>query len=240
MPLLTGLALGRPTLAALTLAAAAVLVFLAHESLLVALGQRGRRALEEAGARARRLLAWLGLSSVALGGAGLALAPPAARSAALLPLGLTIPVAWLVWRGLEKTAAGELLVAAALSSCGLPVALAGGASPAAPLTAWAIWVAAFATATFSVRAVLSRSRSRGGGDRGRPAAAATLLLVALAALAAARRLLPWAAALALLPTAALSLVLCLFPVEPRRLREAGWGFISAGAATMVVLVLALR
>jgi len=240
MPLLTGLALGRPALAGLALAAAAVLIFAAHEPLLVALGQRGRRALEEDGERARRLLARLGALSLVLGVAGLALSPAPARRAVLLPVALALAVAWLVWRKLEKTVAGELLVAAALSSCGLPVALAGGASLAAPLAAWATWVAAFATATFAVQAVLSRSRSRGGRDRGRPAAVATVLLLSLAAMAAASRLLPWAAALALLPTAALSLVLCLFPVEPRRLREAGWAYISASVATMVVLVVGLR
>jgi hypothetical protein len=240
MPLLTGMALGRLTPGGLALAAAAVLAFAAHEPFLVALGQRGRRALEEDGARARLHVVRLGASSLVLGGAGLAFSPPAARQAALLPLALAIAVAWLVWRKLEKTVAGELLAAAALSSCGLPVALAGGAPLAAALAAWATWLAAFASATLAVQAVLSRSRSRGGRDRGRPAAAATLLLLSLAALAGAHRLLPWAVALALLPMAALSLALCLLPIEPRRLREAGWGYISASVATMVVLLVGLR
>jgi len=78
MPLLTGLALGRPTPAGLTLAAAAVLGFVAHEPLLVALGRRGRRALDEDGGRARRLLVRLGTLSLVLGAVGVALSPPAA------------------------------------------------------------------------------------------------------------------------------------------------------------------
>src|SRR5512138_3779118 len=57
MPLLTAFAIGRPTAAALALAAAVVLAFLAHEPAIVLLGQRGRRARDEDGDRARRWLA---------------------------------------------------------------------------------------------------------------------------------------------------------------------------------------
>jgi hypothetical protein len=77
MPLLTALAIGRPGISALALTAAVVLAFVAHEPLLVAVGQRGPRALELDGARARRRLVWLGALVLACGALGLALAPPA-------------------------------------------------------------------------------------------------------------------------------------------------------------------
>ncbi len=53
MPLLTALAIGRPGISPLALTAAAVLGFVAHEPLLVAVGHRGRRAREQDGRRAR-------------------------------------------------------------------------------------------------------------------------------------------------------------------------------------------
>src|SRR6266536_5679609 len=133
LPLLTALAIGRPGAASLLLTYAIVVAFVAHESLLVVLGQRGRRALAADAPRARRVLAILGGQAVLAGAVGLALAPPAARAALALPVVLAAAVAWFVWRRREKTIAGEVTVGAALSSGGLAVALAAGA----PLS-WAI------------------------------------------------------------------------------------------------------
>ncbi len=240
MPLVTGLALGRPGVASFALAAAAVLGFVAHEPLLVALGQRGRRAREVDGARARRLLAWLLAATAALGAVGLALAPSAARWAALVPPALGAGVAALAWRRLEKTVGGEILVAAALSSCSLPVALAGGAPLAWAVSAWVTWVLAFSAATLAVQVLLVRARSKGERDPGTLAAGGTVVLLAAAFGAAATGRLPPASPLALLPMAALTLALSLLHVSPRRLREVGWAMVGASALTMVVLVAGLR
>src|SRR5512138_2855214 len=73
MPLVTGLALGRPGATALLLTAGVVLAFLAHEPLLVVLGQRGKRVKDALGVRAMRRLAVLGAGAVACGVAALAL-----------------------------------------------------------------------------------------------------------------------------------------------------------------------
>ncbi len=240
MPLLTALAIGRPGIASLALTAATVLVFVAHEPLLVVVGQRGRRAHQQDGARAARRLAWLGGFALACGALGIALAPPAARWAALLPPLLGAAVAVLVVKKLEKTAAGEVLVATALSSCGLSVALAGGAPVSWALATWITWILAFASATLAVQVVLVRARSKGERDPGPLAAAATVAIVALALGLARRAALPWAAALALAPVAAMSLALSLFHVSPRRLRQIGWAMVGASILTMVVLVVGLR
>src|SRR4051812_49522750 len=66
-PLVTALAVGRPRVVAWLLAASAVGAFLAHEPLLVLLGQRGARA-----ARAQRGQAaiWFGGTAVAAAGGG--------------------------------------------------------------------------------------------------------------------------------------------------------------------------
>src|SRR5512142_1044751 len=130
LPLVCGLALGRLTAAALLLAAAVVLFFVAHEPLLVVLGQRGARVRAEHGPRARRWLGVLLAAAGAAGVAGLALAPAAARAAVLVPVALAGAVAWLVWRKREKTVLGEVTIAAALASAAAAVALAGAAGPA--------------------------------------------------------------------------------------------------------------
>jgi hypothetical protein len=240
MPLLTALAIGRPGVSSLALAAAAILGFIAHEPLLVVVGQRGLRAREQDRGRARRLLVLLGALTLACGALGLALAPAAARWAALFPLLLAAGVALLVVKKLEKTAAGEIVVAMALSSAGLAVALAGGAPLSWAVAAWITWILAFAAATLAVQVVLVRARSRGERDPGPLAAVTTIAIVALAFSLAARAALPWAAPLALAPVAGMSLALSLFRISPRRLREIGWAMVGASVLTMLLLVVGLR
>ena len=198
MPLLTALAITRAHAAPALLTAAVVLAFVAHEPLLVLLGQRGRRAREEDGARARRWLAVLAVLAVATGLAGVSLAPTAARLALVLPAALAALVGVLVARKLEKTVTGEIAVASALASAGYAVALAGDAPHRAALAALLAWVLAFAAATLAVQVILVRVRSKGVADPGRRhAALAALLGLAAAALSLAG--LP--AALALCPPA---------------------------------------
>jgi YwiC-like protein len=240
MPLLTALALGRPRAAAFLLAYAIVVAFVAHEALLVLLGQRGRRALEGDGPRARRVLAILGVQVVIAGVAGLALAPPLARAALALPVLLAAAVAWLVWRRQEKTIAGEVTVGAALSSGALAVALAAGAPLAWAAGAWTTWVVAFATATLAVHVILVRARSKGGKDPGALHAVASALLVGAMFAAVRVASLPLAAAVAVLPTALLSIAVCLSRFSPKRLRELGWAMVAASILTMVLLVAGLR
>jgi hypothetical protein len=240
MALVTALALGRPTAAAILLALAAVLAFVAHESLLVLLGQRGRRALEESGASARRTLAVLGGGSAVTGTLGLALAPPGARLGLLPPLVLLLVVAFLVVRRLEKTAAGEMAVGAALSSSGLAVALAGGAPRISAMAACFTWTMGFAMATMAVQAVLQRARSKGQNDRGVPKAIAICGLTGVAFGVAALAGFPLAAPAALLPTAALSIGICLARPSARKLKEMGWAMVGSSVVTLLVLVAVLR
>ena len=113
MPLLCGLALGRPGPAAWLLATGAFLGFLSYEPLLVASGRRGRRTQEDHGARARRLAGWILAAAVAISGAGFALSPPEARWAAAVPPILAAGIAMLVWLEVERTVPGEVAVAVA-------------------------------------------------------------------------------------------------------------------------------
>jgi YwiC-like protein len=240
MPLLTALAIGRPGLASIALTASFVFAFVGHESLLVVLGQRGKRALEADGRRARRLLAVLGGLSAFSGAAGSMLAPAPARWALLVPAALGLVVGWLVLRRLEKTTAGEMVVAGTLSSCGLPVALACGAPLVRAVSSSLTWFLAFAAATLAVQVVLVRARSRGSRDPGRAyaAIAGTLLAGAFAAVPLAG--LPRAAPLALAPSALLSAAVCLTRFSPKRLRGLGWAMVGSSLVTMALLVAGLR
>jgi hypothetical protein len=216
-----------------------VLAFVAHEPLLVLLGQRGRRAREEDGARAARWLAALAVLAAGAGLAGIALAPATARLALLLPLALAATVGVLVARRLEKTVAGEIAVASALASAGYAVALAGEAPHRAALAALLAWVVAFAAATLAVQVILVRVRSKGAADPGRRhAAIAALLGLAAAALSLAG--LPAALALGAAPTVALSIAVCLLRVSPKRLRELGWALVGSSVVTLAILVAGLR
>jgi hypothetical protein len=240
MPLATGLALGRPGAAALLLAAGVVLAFLAHEPLLVVLGQRGRRVKDALGERAGRRLAVLGAGAAAAGAAALALAPPAVRLAALVPAALAAPILPLVAARLEKTVAGELLVAAALSACAGPVGLASGAPPAWAWGAAATWALSFAAATLPVQATLLWARTRGARER-RPLAAAGAAAIGLAAVGlAAAGILPWPAALAVLPTAAAAVIVALARVRPQQFMAVGWSLLGASVAALAVLVVGFR
>lgn len=240
MALVTALAIGGLGAAPLALAIAAVLAFVAHESLLVLLGQRGRRVKDEEGPRARRLLFALGGLAAALGLAGLWLAPAQARLGLVPPLILLAVVAALVVKKLEKTAAGEMAVGAALASTGLAVALAGGAPRWAAAASCFIWTMSFAMATMSVQAVLLRARSKGREDRGERKAIAIGGLLAFTFAVAVVAGFPLSAPAALLPTAALSIAICLIRPSPKKLREMGWAMVGSSVFTLVVLVAVLR
>jgi hypothetical protein len=212
---------------------------MAHEPLLVLLGQRGPRARAEDGARARRWLAVLGGGAVLAGAAGLALAPPQARPWALVPAGLAAVVAALLRARLEKTIAGETVVAAALASVGGVVALAGGAPAVSALTATLAWTIAFAAATLGVHVILVRARSKGARDPGLAHGAGVALLGALAVglhLAGLPPALPLAAA----PALAVAAVVCLARIPPRRLRVLGWALVGASLVALGVLLTGLH
>ena len=141
---------------------------------------------------------------------------------------------------LEKTAAGEMAVGAALSSTGLAVALAGGATRPAAMASCFTWTMGFAMATMAVQAVLQRARSKGREDRAVPKAIAISGLLAVAFAVSLVAGFPLGAPAALLPTAALSIGICLARPHPKKLREMGWAMIATSVFTLVVLVVVLR
>src|SRR5215472_11819220 len=112
-PIATALAIGRPGVGALALAAAAVCAFLAHEPLLVLLGQRGSRAAREDGAQARRWFGACAAAAVAFAIAAIAFLPPAARVALGAPAAIGLLVGAVIFSRREHTLGGEVVTPAA-------------------------------------------------------------------------------------------------------------------------------
>jgi hypothetical protein len=239
LPLVCALALGRPGASAVLLAAGAFAGFLSYEPLLVASGNRGSRARAEDGPRARRLATLLLAVAVTLAGAGFVLASPEARLASAVPPVLAAAIALLVRLELERTVAGEVAVAVALSSTGFPVAVASGATPGAAGAAWLAWSLGFAATTFAVEVVLARARAP-ARDPGPAAAAGVALLqgtaVALSAAGVVPRAVPWAVA----PLAIASLTVIWLRLTARSLRVVGWTALTGSAAALAVLLAGLR
>lgn len=239
-PLVTALAVGRPGVAAAAFVAACVSAFLAHEPLLVLLGQRGGRAARERRTAAIGWLAVWGAIAIVTGIAAFATMPEPARHATVVPIVGAAVLAALIARGGERTTTGELLTAATLASLALPAAAAAYARPFAAHTCAAVFAASFAVVTLSVRAVIAARRL--GDAPGARRIAGTSALVAIAALTGLAvngvisRAGPWAA----LPSCAVGVWLVTALPSTRHLRTVGWLLVAASASAVVILVPALR
>lgn len=234
-PLLSALLIGRPAPGAYLLGAAAVAAFLAHESLLVVLGQRGARALRDQGGDARRSVALFGGFCAVTGAVSLFVLPRPALIVLFLPALLVLLVGAAVAMHRERTTIGEMLAAVALASVSLPVALAGHATRTDALTLFVVFSAVFVTATIAVRALIGRVTNAGGPP---PVVAGglTLLVVVGLVVAAFTGTLAPVAPYAALPVCAVALGLTTSPPNPRHLRTIGWTLVGATLLTTLLLV----
>lgn len=239
VPLVASLALGMPNIAALGLAIGAVATFLAHEPLLILLGQRGTKARTHDGPRAARRLRILGTIALLGGVGGLICAPMIARLGAILPLLLGAVVAGFVWRKEEKTTLGEVVAATALSGVGFPIALAEGIDVFRAALVWFVWAIAFGMATVSVRAVIARAKDTGP----QPVVLAYVVtigtLISSVGLALMNQL-PQAVPIALAPFELLSLGVLVADVHTKHLRRVGWGLVAASVLTGALVVVMFR
>jgi hypothetical protein len=237
-PLFSALLIGHPAAGAYLLAAAAVAAFLGHESLMIVLGQRGARHAREHGPEARRTLAMFGGFCLVTGAVAVAVLP---RGALLY---LSVPVALVACAGLavaaraERTTGGEVLVAFALSSVALPVALAGATSTVAAFTVFAVFASASAAATVAVRSMIGRVTRAGGPPPMLAGVLALGIVAALEGLGVAGRLSP-VAPYAASPVCAVAIALAVKPPAPRRLRAVGWALVAATSLSAAILVAAL-
>ena len=236
-PIVTALAVGRPTAAALLLAASAVMAFLAHEPMLVLLGQRGSRAARDDRSRAIGWFYTTAGAAMVLGGASLLLSASSVRAGVAVPSALAVVLAAVIFSGREHSTAGELVAAATFASLAYPVARAGGASSHASLSCASAFTAIFMASTLCVRAVIQHTRRPPAW----PARVAGVV-VALGALGILRGtaeagLLSSIAALGALPACLAAALVALIAPGSRRLRAIGWTLVATtmvGAAALIV------
>jgi len=239
LPLLTAMALGRARWAAVSLGLAAFAVFLAHEPLLVLMGQRGVRASREQTRSARRWLLLYGIAALICGVGGVWWSPYVARHALLVPAVPGAAFFVLILARRERTSAGEMLSAVTLSSIALPVALAASVAPAAAWTCAAVFASGFSSATLSVRAVIARPRHSHDLLRliaGLVAVGALTVLYSLSRYGIVADV-GWRAAAA---PCFVSVALGAISPSPRYLRYIGWTLMLAFAASGVLLIRGLR
>jgi hypothetical protein len=236
LPLATALLVTGAPASGLWLAGAALAALLAHEPLVLVLGQRGSRRGERDGGRARvwgLLMAVLGALCLVL---GVRVMPPEARPFLALPLILGGEVLLLVWNRQERTLSGEVLASLALGAWAVPIAMAGGLSATAALSLWGTYGLAFGLATLAVRTVIASHRPRAPRERLRCTGAATIGLSLVAAVTwAVHSGLPLARVAALLPVGLVALGLCVALPSPRKLHSIGWTLGVAGTLTLVLL-----
>lgn len=241
-PLVTTLVVAGVSASSLALAAAGVVAFLAHESLLVVLGVRGPRAKREAGGRVTAWLVALITSAAACAVAALAWGPAGLARWLLWPLVPATVVLAAATRGLEKRWPVEVLVALTFAGVALPLGHAAGADARRVWAVAAPFAVVFVASTIAVRGVLLHGRPTAS-----PAAAMAARLgavaiatagVGLLALAASRDRLPWPSPLAAAPGALAAIALALRPPSLRHLHAVGWTLGAVTIAAALVLMLA--
>lgn len=212
--------------------------FLAHEPLLVLLGQRGAKARQGMGRRSRIWLLLLLAGGAVLGALGWRTAPAEARGSLLLPFLAAALLLPGILRRQEKSLAGEALAAFALAGAALPLALRAGLprGKAAALTGGLML--AFVLGTLLVRRFLAEQRKRP-----EPLSAiGAALLMGLGGAAGLALLLEGdiALGLACLPLPLLAFRLFTGPWPPHRLKRLGWALAVGNLATALLLASGLR
>ena len=235
-PLLSGFLLGSPSVAGVEFAVAVAAAFLINEPLSVLKGLRGERQRHEFEALARRWVAVLAVVGLAGALTGMALAPPVARRAALVPAAFAVMLVPSVVWGKPKRLGTELIMAAAFAAMLPPVALAGSGELRPAAVAGAVWLTCFWLATLGVHAIKARAKP----DLGSPwtvwaSPALSLFVIGAALLMARLEAAPSPAVLGVLPAAMVTLGASALRVHPRHLKRVGWSLVAGNVVTLVLL-----
>ncbi len=230
LPQLAVLCAARLTLGAVLMCASAALAFVSHESLMVASGARGTRALREEGQRARRTLSSYGLVGAALGLAGASLLAPNLRITLVPPLVLGALALLASARLGPRSLLSQLASSAAFACIVLPVGVVGGLPLRSAVIHSVVWLTVFLISTLMARTLAHREeRSR----RFLVAVSAAFILGVAWALVGAR--VPMPAALALTPACVACVAVALRPPSPTKLRAVGWTLVATSTFTAAAL-----
>jgi hypothetical protein len=233
-PLLVALGLGRPSFVALGLAIAAVSMFVAHEPLVVLLGQRGTRAARDSAGIAKRRLALLLSVAAILGGTALFAGSWSVRYASAVSLTmLLIAFFGFLVKDQERSTGGEVWIACTLPALAFPVALAAEVSLANALEIWISLSLAYSAGIFGVRGIIRdfRERDAGAGWSGLAMALVGIcMLYAFCHQAAAAAMAYW-----------IVVAGCrMARPSPKALKRIGWILLGSSAVQAAWLLVALR
>lgn len=240
LPLLTALVVAGPSTGGLLIALAAVAGFLAHEPVVVLLGERGPRAARDLRARAIRWLVGATAIGLAAGLGAVWTMPPGTQWLLAVPLVPALAVAAALRHGLGRSWHGETAAALAFSGVAIPVAA---AAPAPVETGAAVaipFALLFVGGTLAVRAVILRVRS--GGDlratRATRVAALALVAGATAVLGVATTVgvLSAVVLVAAMPGLLTVVAVVMRLPAPNRLRPLGWTLMAASVVTAAVVI----
>jgi YwiC-like protein len=242
-PLLTALLVGGANTSALAWTVGVVAAFVAHEPALILLGRRGPRARREHGRQAMVAALLVGALAVAGGLVAFFTAPADARWAFAVPAVPACLVGIVIARDREKSAVGELAVAATFSLAAVPPVMSAGAESVTAFTVALVFGVVFSTAVLAVRTVVARGRGR-GTPAGIRATCAAIVGVSAAPMAglwwiSGPHLVPWIP-LAVVPAVFFALWVTISPPPPQRLRELGWSIVAVTTFATLMLVAGLR
>jgi hypothetical protein len=159
-PVITALALGRPTVQAVLIALSVVCMFLAREPAGFVLGYHGEQARKEQGWRAQRWVrAFVGVGFVLLVVAFI-LGDTRVKMSVGGPFVLWVLLGILTVRHEDKTFNGELLAGAAMSGAGFPIAAAEHIDLRTSIDIWVAWVIGFFAATVAMRSITEKGDRR--------------------------------------------------------------------------------
>jgi hypothetical protein len=238
-PLAAALMVGHPSGGAWLLAGAALGAFLAHEALLVVLGQRGARASREQAREARQSLALFGGFALVTGIVSLSVLPASVWPSLAAPLLFALLTGVAVVTHRERTTIGEIVVGVALASVCVPVARAGEVGEVAIRTLFLVFSTVFVVATLGVRAMIGRVTKRPGSPHPGVAIGATLVLLASLSALALRGVVAARAPVTALPVVLVAIMLVMRPPQPKHLRIVGWTLVGTTLLTTLMLIVAL-
>jgi hypothetical protein len=238
VPLIAALVWVRGAPWGFSVATAACLFFVAHEPLLILLGQRGERIRQRDGAQAKQAL------TVRAGLAALLMASAVVMGETRLWLSLILPallggaLLGMVQARKEKSTQGEVLAPLALSAWALPVAATGDRPLTQGLALALLLGLTFAAPVLAFRAVIAgnKPKARKGWIRLKTATGIVLCGAGAAAIAT------WAGfglfgALAATPVLAVSALYITLLPHPRALTRLGWVMACASLATPTLLLI---
>lgn len=228
IPMVTSFLSWGITTSGVCVALAAFAGFMAHEPLLVMIGNRGARAQRNAPSAWERC-SLLVVVALLLGSYALVQANGPARIGLVACLLLAVVGFVIAVRGKHRTYAGQLLGVASLSAPSLAISLLAGAAWQTSVSTWCTWLLGFAATTSGVRSVIAAQKQK---PRFVYLAAMVVLTTAAILLLLPLKLSP----LSCLPMVLAGWYLHFCPPPVRQIRRVGWTLVGVTLFTAILQV----